>query len=202
MDKRKKADLLLDEIGEIDDSLIHEAEKYRSASKSRTSLYRALAGIAAILILTIGLIPYLSGIGNKSSEAPSGAEPPRRDVYSLLADSACSVRAKDETEVFVGGARLAFSERGSDEIFYIELSNAEYERLCVQATYDGSKKKAEKGSADLLIWLVSGDDRVYSPHLAHTRGNISVRDLYYYEDEYIPSDKFRDCVEQIISGRT
>ena len=194
MDKRKKADLLLTELGEIDDRLVSEALTYGKRRKRR--ILPVIAGIAAMLVLFFGILPHMARSGKNSP-----GDPPLSDLYTLLSTYEPGELAANGQAVAEGTARIAYSIRGEEDIYYIDLSSAEYKRLISLSSDDGKKTREGESKSKFMLWLISDGGEVYSPHLAHTKGNISHRDLYYYESEYTVSAAFERYICSIIKSR-
>lgn len=208
-----KASRLMDAIGEIDDSLIWEAEAYR-ANRRYTAARRWLT-VAASFLLTFAVILLATIGGNliggsKPSPSPEQNQPgdsasnpslgssANQTINAFLAEQSREPRKvlKEDIPFFDGKCYLIWSEVGSD-VYYISdpIGSAGAKQL-IDEMSRGTYANGE--SIQYYIWLLRADGTVISPHLVPSVGNIYYGTLFDYSVELIPSYDFADLLSTFI----
>ncbi len=212
-DRLKAAEYLLDEIGGIDDALLHDA----LAVNHRRRMPKIFV-IAAILVLTaalvigamaaaiavpIGAIILGEIFSNaQSPEAPSDSEiDTTRGLDRLLfsADSAeYTTVSKQNVPINDGYAYLVWQTEDGD-LFNVTKPLTARELLSLEKTL-GQGERVGNSSPKLQcrVWLVLPDGRVKSPYLEDTSGNTGV-DIFDYDAEIYPTEEFISGVSDILT---
>ncbi len=222
-EKNIKAEALLDAIGEIDDSFIKNAIEYkRPRRKINTHAVAIAASFAVVFCLAIGslILPRLSGLLKDSEAAddvPNNGEQgeydrPSYGLPSIEGDGGTldsvfeSVTETEKYEYvtdpemlpYFDGARIVWQFSGSDRYYYSQrLDEHELER--VKSSLGRSSASGEDSvSLNVRVWILLGDGRALSPHLALTRGNISAG-IFDYEAEIVPDEDFSRLIRSILT---
>ena len=195
-DRKDKVEKLLSEIGEIDDRLLYEAVNYKP---SHMRSYR-LGLIAACLVLACFFaiaMPFIRAALDINTNGDG-------DTYTVTLDGALSSGSVHATRLasleslsYFGSPSLVWQEGESGEFFVCELSAGQLERLQSEL---GRGKSVGDASLDLdcKVWVLDGKGNVRSPYLKNSLGNEGIA-LFDYEAEIIPSEKFIECVSEILS---
>ena len=219
MDKKDKAERLLDSIGNIDDSLIDEAIGYKAAR--RVNLYRfglMAACIALVFVIAVAspLLRKLAEVGNGGAQ---GGENNNGVVENTnknegnedevgndrLGTSMLSIRdslegydvyPSAENLSYVGQTSLVWRYADSDEVYVATLSSKQLGEL-MDAMGSGKEVGESSPELDCYVWIVDGQGAVVSPYLKDNAGNEGC-EVFDYEAEIIPDDDFVDCVSEIL----
>lgn len=195
-DRKEKAEKLLSEIGEIDDRLLCEAVNYKP-SRMRTyrlGLIAACLVLACFLAIAMPLIRAAIDV-NKNEE---------KEPYAPTLDGALSNGSSHATRLesleslsYYGTPSLVWQDGESGEIFVCELSSTQLKRL--QNELGRGRNVGETSiRLDCKVWVLDGKGSVRSPYLKNSLGNEGIA-LFDYEAEIIPSEKFIECVSEILS---
>lgn len=194
-DRKDKVEKLLSEIGEIDDRLLYEAVNYKP---SHMRSYR-LGLIAACLVLACFFaiaMPFIRAALAVNTNVD--ADPTVTLDGALSSGSVHATRlASLESLSYFGSPSLVWQEGESGEFFVCELSAGQLERLQSEL---GRGKSVGDASLDLdcKVWVLDGKGNVRSPYLKNSLGNEGIA-LFDYEAEIVPSEKFIECVSEILS---
>ncbi|MBE6685509.1 MAG: hypothetical protein E7592_07700 [Ruminococcaceae bacterium] len=219
MDKKDKAERLLDSIGNIDDSLIDEAIGYKAAR--RVNLYRfglMAACIALVFVIAVAspLLRKLAEVGNggaqggennngvvENTDKNEGNEDEvgndRLGTYMLsIRDSieGYDVYPSAENLSYVGQTSLVWRYADSDEVYVATLSSKQLGEL-KEAMGSGKEVGEVSPELDCYVWIVDGQGAVVSPYLKDGAGNEGCV-IFDYEAEIIPDEEFVECVSEIL----
>lgn len=195
-DRKEKVEKLLSEIGEIDDRLLCEAVNYKP---SRMRSYR-LGLIAACLVLACFFaiaMPFIRAALDVNTN--SDGEPYTVTLDSELSSGSVHATRYESLESlsYFGSPSLVWQDGESGDIYVCELSSTQLVRLQREL---GRGKSVGDASLDLdcKVWVLDGKGNVRSPYLKNSLGNEGIA-LFDYEPEIIPSEKFIECVSEILS---
>lgn len=219
MDKKDKAERLLDSIGNIDDSLIDEAIGYKAAR--RVNLYRfglMAACIALVFVIAVAspLLRKLAEVGNGGAQGGENNNEvventdknevnedevgnDRLGTYMLsIRDSleGYDVYPSAENLSYVGQTSLVWRYADSDEVYVATLSSKHLGEL-MDAMGSGKEVGESSPELDCYVWIVDGQGAVVSPYLKDNAGNAGC-EVFDYEAEIIPDDDFVNCVSEIL----
>ncbi len=209
IDKLKKAEYLLDEIGEIDDKLLAEAVSYRPARHAPRFVLIA-ACIALSIVFVISSAVMLNRVflkmdnifDNSVNNAPNAAPPESNEPLSLddvLADARNKghIKLSSESEIPYrdGGAYIVWQYVGEDEYYVSSLTAAELTAL--EKKLGGEEVGQTSPELECMVWIVTGDGEVISPYLKDTYGNIGIS-VFDYCAEIYPTQDFINYVSAII----
>ena len=203
--RHEKILYLFREIGEIDDSLIHEAQTYRPR---RMHLPTRWLTVAAALLLCVSLViagGLLEPLFQKNSgEAPDiGAESEMPMLDRLLASTrgtgvAHPLSHAQDAPYFDGQAYIVWQFVQDGALFISDpLSKDQLLRL-TRALEDGESVGGTSPTLTCRVWILPGDGSVLSPYLPNTPGNIGTAELFDYQVEQIPSDALTSCISDIL----
>lgn len=194
-DRKGKVEKLLSEIGEIDDRLLCEAVNYKP---SRMRSYR-LGLIAACLVLACFFAIAMPFIRAALDVNTNGEGEPIVTLDGALSSGSVHATRLESFESlsYFGSPSLVWQDSESGDIFVCELSASQLKRLQSEL---GRGKSVGDASLDLdcKVWVLDGKGNVRSPYLKNSLGNEGIA-LFDYEAEIIPSEKFIECVSEILS---
>ena len=209
-EKLKKADLLLDAVGEIDDVYLENALSYKRKRgvSSRILIIAATLAMSLTLIVctVIGARLALKNdvIGSSPSDKNEAEVGERNDpLESLmvnLSNKEGFTRVESETELPYtdGNAYIVWQYEGESGYYLSEaLSVHEIDYLKTQIGR-GEEVGGSSPKLECKMWILLGDGRVVSPHLKVTTGNISST-VFDYEAEITPTDGLVDRIAAILS---
>ena len=214
-DKLKKAECLLDEIGEIDDDLLAEAMAYRPARRApRFVLIAACLGLS--IIFTVSSVVMLqrlsSGFGDKYNNAQADT-PTHAPIENPPADSKgpksldavfTDARGKGHTMLSSeseipyrdGNAYIVWQYAGDEEFYLADMTSAELTELEKKLGYGRSVGQTSP-ELECMVWIVTGDGAVISPYLKDTYGNIGIS-VFDYCAEIYPTQDFINYISAMI----
>ena len=201
--KQEKIEYLFDEIGRINDSLIHEAMVYRRVPKKLP--IKAISVAASLLVACLVLFHAGSGILSKFSRDEGTVDEALRaaSLEQLLTEQTdlldCRLlSAEGELAFFDGNAYLVWQETNGNRL-YVSRPLASYELEKLKKTaMQGTPVGEESPVSDCRVWILCGDGSVFSPYLRSSAGNIGVGELFDYNAEVIPSSDFTTYVSDIL----
>lgn len=206
-EKRIKAEMLLEGIGEIDDALLAEAAAYRSKKSPRSRLLILAATLAVVFTLIVGNALVAQFAQNKEN---SNAASPEQDadktpytldnVFSALknVENFDYIENADSLPYFDGAAHVVWQYEGEKGYY---LSDALTGPQLTGLTYDlgiGSSIGDESPELECMVWVLLGDGRVISPYLKASAGNIGT-EVFDYEAEIMPDDSVIAQIQDILS---
>ncbi|MBR4031742.1 MAG: hypothetical protein IKJ07_03315 [Clostridia bacterium] len=220
MDKKEKAERLLDSIGNIDDSLLDEAIGYKSARRynlHQIGLMAACIALICVIAVAMPMLRNMSAVGdsNGNSEQNSGGvvenpdknpenneevEQSSLDAYMLGVRGSsldnCTVYPSADSLTYTGNASLVWQYADGDEVYVTTLSSMQLGEL-KEAMGSGKEVGEVSPELDCYVWIVDGQGTVVSPYLKDGAGNEGCV-VFDYEAEIIPDDEFVECVSEIL----
>ena len=206
-EKQRKAELLFDAIGRLDDRLLQDALTWRP--RNLLAITRALL-IAATLSLSV--VVMVSGIllALRRDNGPNADSPPNNSEQTtptvsldstLLAhrDNASydTVRSED-LSFYDGKARIVWQYADSDQLCVSrELTRQELATLKA-VLGKGERVGTDSPTLRCSVWILCGNGEVLSPYLESSTGNVGQGELFDYEAELIPSDTLTSCISGIL----
>lgn len=214
-DKIKKAEYLLDEIGEIDDALLTEALSYRPARRApRFMLVAACIVLSIVFVISSAVMLQkvssgLNGIfDNAQNNAPNNApgdESPIDDGAPLTLDAVMSdVKGGDFTKLSAeseipyrdGDAYIVWQYAGESEYYVSSLTPAQLTELQKKLGY-GEEVGQTSPELECMVWIVTGNGAVISPYLKTAGGNVG-SSVFDYCAEIYPTQDFITYISAII----
>ena len=217
-EKRRRAEALLDAIGEIDDSYLQEAISYNKRRRVRTSRLlviaatlviavviplSALVGTSVVGLALIGGLDSNQGqMGDSNQEAEGEAYMEDRLSFLMvgMSDSGNFKFCEGEEDIPYadGNAYLVWQIDG--ESGYYMSDPLDYSDVRTLTSTMGRGEQVEAGSPTIQckVWLVLEDGRVISPYLRVSAGNIS-NSVFDYEAEITPDDALVDRISDILN---
>ena len=217
MNRYQKAECLFSAIGEIDDSLLAEAEAYRPARRKRRYWIPVLAACLAVFLAVSTLMPLAVvvplgfillgdiGSGSESPEDIPGEAPEFEQYYASL-DELMSDKAKDggyisvpdaDSLQYIGSASIIWQYEEGGDYFVSEISDSDLVSVQRRMGY-GSEVGSESPKLNCRVWICDGKGNVRSPYLKNTVGNQDV-EVFDYEPEIIPDEYLIDCISDILN---
>lgn len=220
-EKRICAQRLFDEIGNIDDRFIYEAETpYSARSGARFFRIFAIGAVSIALALSIAVGVFVVGmmVGNKSAEddgfrdnmvdaevgdVADGTAEKRgisQRMTSLKAQTTDALTVKEDIDLFDGTPKIIWKYTDETEYRMRAISDGEYSDLTTLLSKNMGER-VENGESGTLegIWIASGDGRVVSPCLEMTAGNVGYGEIFDYVPEYEPTPELTDSLCDYIS---
>lgn len=205
-EKKIKAEILLEGIGEIDDALLAEAIAYRPRRRTTSRLLILAATIAVVFTLVVGnaLISMLAK-GDSDIEAIPEADEGEvaytlDSVFNSLDDKERFKYIEDESDLpyFDGVAHVVWQYSG-DEGYYVSdaLTYNELETIKKEIGR-GNHVGDDSPELECMVWVLLGDGRVVSPYLKASAGNIA-NEVFDYEAEIAPDESFVIRISNILS---
>lgn len=222
-EKRKKAEILLDAIGEIDEAMLDEALEYRKKPRVNVKIISIAASIALIfaLVASSELVKRITDImGENKGESPTVTDTPNDGentpndenrpsdseveltldrVFENLSnkDEYASVTDPDTLPYLDGRVYIVWQYEGVERYYISEpLSDGEFNTI-KDALGKGRLTGNESPTLSTRVWVLLGDGRVISPYLEASPGNVS-SEIFDYEVEIIPNKAFADKLQGIL----
>ena len=197
MNKKEKAQLLFERMGQIDDRFIDEAENYvpkRATVRIKFPVIRALAACLSILIV------FGVGIMLFRNNAPAGNEsyPEILTVSSVLKKGSLLSRSVDPAKLNLldGESRIIWQDAESGEYYQVKVSDSQQNSL---NRLNSSAENVTDADGDFRIWFVSATGEVTSPELKESNGNISMGSLFTYDSELELTDAFLERLDTLLN---
>lgn len=195
--KIKKAELLLDRIGEIDDSLLSEALSYRPQRRApRFALIAACVALSVMLVLgAVGALDFISSDRFRNDKSPTSPTPTSLDEVMTELDGEYEKLSEDELPYRDGNSYLVWQYSGESGYYVASLQKTQLEELMGKM---GKGDEVGESSPELecKVWIISGGS-VLSPYLKSNRGNIG-SEVFEYDAEIYPTADFILCVSAIL----
>ena len=207
--KRKKAEYLLDSIGEIDERMIAEAMDIKTFQKSKGSFFiRSLAFAAAAVIVTgLSVSLILSQTLKKGDDVENVGENDiviYQDVSDALAAAQSGNKAEcfespESIELFDGETKIVWQSAEGGKYYTLLLDRGKKAALssALGETYADSKPADSESNSKTLVWISYGDGRIVSPYLKDSAGNVGYGELFEYSPEIMPSENFLKLVNSL-----
>ncbi len=216
-EKRRKAEMLLESIGEIDDIMLEEALAYRGKTKVNMKIIALAASFALVFTLVAGnaLIkritdmmaegdaPGVSDTPNDGDEA-TPSDPDRTLTLDSVFENLSSsegyeyVTDPDTLPYHDGNVYIVWRYSGEERYFISDpLENSEVNTI-KNSLGGGKETGIASPTLGASVWVLLGDGRVISPYLKASNGNISA-EIFDYEVEIIPNEDLARRI-QIILG--
>lgn len=202
-EKRIKAELLLDSIGEIDDVLLADAISYRPKKRMGNRLVALAAAIAVIFTMTVSvaLVLRVADMNKSNSAIPeSNGDVATLDYFMSTIDSGGfeHVTSKEDLPYIEGEAYVVWSYSDEDGYYLSKpLTDTEIENI-KSSIGRGKSVGGESPELECMVWVLLGDGRVISPYLKASAGNIS-SEVFDYEAEIAPDEGFVAQIKGILS---
>ena len=209
-EKLKKADALLDAVGEIDDIYLAEALSYRKKRRvnSRVVVIAATLAMSLTLIVcaSIGLrLVNGNDLNTNNPEMEDGADEgqmidPLDSLMLSLSNKESFTRVESESDLpYTGGKAYVVWQYEGENGYYLsgELSYWELDSLKSQIGR-GKQVGGDSPTLECKVWILLGDGRVVSPYLKGHSGNIS-NAIFDYEAEITPTESLVDRISAILS---
>lgn len=217
-EKKKRAEALLDAIGEIDEAYLAEALSYK---KRRSHIGLKLLVAAAIMMLatvipltaivgaSVICLTMLGGIGFNQGQAENEdqvaedegfAEDRLSFLMAGVSDSGSFKLCEDEEDIPYadGNAYLVWQIEGESGYYMSEaLDDSDVNDLKANMGH-GKQVGANSPKLKCKVWLVLEDGRVISPYLKASAGNIS-NSVFDYEAEITPTEALADRISDILN---
>ncbi len=209
-EKLKKADALLDAVGEIDDVYLAEALTYRKKRSVSARLAFVAAAIAmtatVIFSVSIGLrlvsdSDILPSVPDNENTADGGVKSNSLESLMLSLPSKDSFKhVENEADLpYTGGKAYVVWQYRGESRYYLSDAMSYSELSAVKSQIGGGKEVGtDSPTLECKVWILLGDGRVVTPYLKGNKGNISNR-VFDYEAEITPEESLIDRISAILS---
>ena len=197
MNKKEKAQLLFERIGQIDDRFVDEAENYvpkRNVIRIKFSVVRTLAACLSIfLVFGVGVMLF-----RDNEPANNEIHPEILTVSNVLKKSSLLSRSVDPSKINLldGQSRIIWQDTESGEYYQAKVSSDQQNAL---KRLNSSAKNVTDAEGDFRIWFVSATGEVTSPELKESKGNVSFGSLFTYDPELELTDAFLERLDTLIN---
>lgn len=227
--KRKKAEYLLSEIGEIDDKFLLEAENYRP--QKRLLRHRAFIAVACLCCFVVIVMSAIlrNGIISNNSKGES-IEIPNSEANNSInkGDEASSEESLfSDVEQTKSGFDLLLALQSNGRYGYDSFESIKREQGKTYILWQGveggrifmsrafSKDEDEyineklgagdsvgesSPSLEFYVWILRGDGSIVSPYLKDNKGNIA-NALFEYEAEIMPQEDLIEFIAKILEDK-
>lgn len=220
-DKQRKADILFDAIGEIDDRFIFEASA-PAPQRASSPIFRRLAvvGISLALVFTLGVSAVVAAMIGRSLNKGAADEPPQAssptedntpdtlptvnilESFASIKSSTSDLSAEmKEIDLLDKKARLIWKYSDEESYRVLLLSSDDLYKISsmLKQTDDTSEINRENNDSKVEgIWICYSDGTVVSPCLKLSNGNIGYADLFEYAPEIEPSASLTEFLIDLI----
>lgn len=199
MNKMRKTEYLLREIGEIDDRLIHEAVCYKPAKRSNYRWGMLAACLALVFIVAVAG-PLMRSMNSVNDEVQKEDVAP---VYVSLdellpATQERFFKVNDPDKLsYDSSASLVWQDSESGQLYQIYLTDGQFSNLNREMG-KGEEVGELSPQLDLKVWVLDGEGNVRSPYLKATAGNTGC-EIFDYEAEILPTEALIECIANILS---
>ena len=213
----KKAELLYEAIGEIDDSYIDEAGRPFRKKRSASVFTRIAIAAALVLVIVLSNIAFFASVRSflpaswndgaaeitthythEYHRNDSAAEAPTPDTDSYSDVKLIGYLPEEEIDLFGSEALVIIRFEGVQEFTVIKVSQ---KRLNILAESVGENGLDKAGAdSEIYVWLCDGNGKVFSPYLRRSPGNVGYGSLFEYSPEISPSEEFANYLSGIILG--
>lgn len=205
MNKKEKAQFLLEELGEIDERFIEECQnsplqRRRAARRTRRLTAALIAALIALGVATVGiLVRTAGGFSSVPAPEPSGNAVKGTPSESYgVSDSLPAENAPgfDNRILFCGNATVIWQEAGEEKKSEY-ISDSTYRDIEKIAEMSGKNIQESRDDAT-KIWVCDGRGNVFSPELMYQKGNFYFGTLFDYNAEMVLSEELRKILRNII----
>ena len=215
--KIKAAQRLFDAIGEIDDSIIKDAENTCfscSRTLHNTRFTRVVTTAAVILVLCVGMVGGFI-VGNlrgpqdgmtNSSDEDVNVITQTDNLKNVLLDAcetdAAEIITLDAIDFFDGEVSVIWKYDGENDYYKLVLGKTKND-AAIRNKVSGVNKQIDEETAISLgvsVWVSYGNGEVVSPYLKTSNGNVGYAELFDYSPEIVPNDDFVQFVKNTISN--
>ena len=220
--RARLAAYLFDEIGNIDDRFVAEAETpYERQSRSHGMRRFAILAVSLSLALTATLGIFVGSrlLGSKKNDASRPENDNEAVVTDIVAGHSTSAGGlsarlesmRDKTEhcrteaeqidLLSSEPSLILKYAEEENYRVCPITHEQRDRLLREMNQNAGTPVSPDGATAtaVKVWIVTGDGTVLSPCLEQTDGNVGYGTLFDYEPELEPSQAFTETLCGILS---
>lgn len=206
-DRKRQANHLLDEIGQIDDRYLVEAMNWRASGTAprKKPIRMLLAAASLTLVLVLAFSATVSMFNRRKADGdapPEGIEPPTlSDLLQNCTESGnFTPISADGPDFFDGEVRVAVKNVSTGELFVSRaLTEDEQTGLEQEFKRKGTPVSPDADTADeFRVWVMLGDGSVVTPCLTRSAGNIGIADFFDYGIEREPTQIFMNLLSDLV----
>ena len=206
----QKAQILFQEIGNVQDNWLNEAITYRPR---RVSIGTRIGLIAACLSLSLSLVAGSVLVAKLGPMWDSGTNAPMPDNEAPLSsyvldevlaaptnpNSYTAVANATELDFYTGHAHVVWKSDNGATLYVSRALRDDELDLLLNAMQKPQAKLPGDTQPACPVWILCGDGRVYSPYLQPSNGNMAIAELFDYNVEVVPNAQFTSCVTNILN---
>lgn len=205
MNKKESSMLLFEEIGQIDEDILHECSDYYPVRRKNRRSLRAVIIAAAALTTLISVVLVgtfavmlrrgLSGNMSQNDDYGEGKhiETPAEEPAMFAENWAKLTEEETHERIFGSTPAVLCKKRGEDTYRYAALTDVQYDGI----VSDAPKDSLPDGQNEWQIWVTDGKGMVFTPYLQASPGNIHYGRLFDYNDEVEPGGYFQNVLRLI-----
>lgn len=209
--KRVAAERLFEAFGEIDDTIIKEAEaRYQKRSSGiRLTRFISVAATAVVLLVCMSSVLVIGNLSKSDSDMSkvpdkiedagiSNSQSLENILHEVSETEAVRFSSVDDIDYFDGEVSLIWNFVGQDVYYSLKFSQ-NVSAATVKNNLSGTTKQLDANSLSVVVcnvWVSYGDGTVVSPYLKESCGNVGYAELFEYSPEIEPSEKFTRFVER------
>ena len=211
--RRAAAERLFEAFGEIDDTIIKEAEA-PYVIKSNGIRFTKFASVSATVAVILVCMASVLVIGNRDksnndmTNAPDGIEDLGQSsiktlenvLHEAVETDAVRLNSVNDIDYFDGEISLIWNFEGEDDYYSLKFSK-NVAQATIKNNLSTSTKQIDATSLSVVgcnVWISYGDGTVISPYLKESCGNVGYAELFDYSPEVEPSEKFTELVQREI----
>lgn len=200
--KREKAEILLEGIGEIDDALLVDALAYRKRGRAGSKLMVLAAAVAVLLTLTVAgttILRLVDGATKNEAVVPETENEAAQSLDALLMSTSKFNYVENEGDLpYIDSSAHIVWQNSTESGYYVSdpVSDAELDRLVYQLGL-GEEVGNDSPHFECMVWVLLGDGRVISPYLKASAGNVS-SEVFDYEAEIVPDERLVNTISGIL----
>ena len=189
-DKEKYADIIVDNIGKIDEKYIYEAQTFTPRLRMPGYVKAAVAMAASLLLIISVMFPLavVSRMRGAGNTAPSGKKDIPVSYSDMMFDALANTADKGYVTVPDGGAAVVW--RTSDNLYHTAALDGKDADSILKNTREENYSGENTG---VKIWIRTDNGDYFSPELKRSFGNID-RAVFDYSPEISVDGKTAEII--------
>ena len=207
-DKQRKAEYLLNEIGNLDEDLLHEATDLYPAARRRQKKQWMITAVCAVCACAILIMPVgamgslLLALGTfiginvvlpfDKSDSSQSTPPPEQNVTEVAPEEL-------DVSLFFGGEPLLISKAADEDFYRVTVLDDKQLNEINRLKKNSSKRTESDPLPETEVWICDGKGLVTTPYLESTPGNEYYGTLFDYDPELVLSQELTAYLADLTS---